>query len=303
MKLLSAEVVPLPKLAVQAPMLCPKLLADLDRRMVAHPSPRIGETFWGVVEVLHEMLLALKFDELEEQELSRRKRSILDRMELLMHRCATLNDYLGTLMQCSLPTQGKKNRNADAAKRRLDAHINRLYKIPINFVKHDGFGLSWIEMSQGKLQTHGYMVTGPIGNGMHGPIKFRRIGRDDPEGYSFALSLREVLPALYQMCDITQGALLDAGLFIEREASLPARDVRGDLVSKTLELLNQLPLHGFPDEYQARVPIFHLRNGSVGMTTSPLRKIPGTFRINSELRSVRKGGTYKIPYWQNNDFL
>src|SRR3546814_17215878 len=85
-------------------------------------------------------------------------------MELLRHRCGALNDYLGVLMRTLLPSEPgqKKNRDADAAKQRLDARINRLYKMPVNLIKHDGFGLTWIEMSVGDLATHGYMVKGPI---------------------------------------------------------------------------------------------------------------------------------------------
>ena len=303
MKRISAIGVPLPQLAVRASGLGHELMAVLDRSMVAHPSARVAESFWSVTEQLHEMLTALDFCGLDGQALARRRRSILGSMELLMHRCAALNDYFGVLMRTLLRSeQGQKSRNADAAKRRLDAHVNRLYKMPINLVKHDGFGLSWIEMGLGGLSTHGYMVAGPIGDGVHGPVKFRRPGRDDPEGYSFALTLREVLPAVYQMCAIVEEALEDAGLLTPAWKTSPSgRDVRGSLLPETLELLNQLPLRGFPDEDKARVPVFSLQGGAVMIRTTPLRKLPGSFRIQSELRSVRQGGTYKMPYWQNGE--
>lgn len=304
MKQLSANGSPLPMLALRALNLASEFVAVLDRNKVAHPATRIAESFWSVTERLHEMLTALDFGGLDGQAEARRKRSILGNMELLMHRCAALNDYLGVLMWTLLPsTPGrKKNRDADAAKRRLDTHINRLYKMPINLIKHDGFGLSWIEMSLGELATHGYMVAGPIGDGVQGPVKFRRPERDDPEGYSFALTLREVLPSLYQMCAIAEEALANAGILpTATKLSSTTRDARSSLLIETLELLNQLPLHGFPDEHRIRVPIFSLQGDAVTVRTAPLRKLPGTFRIQSELRSVRPGGTYKMPYWQGSE--
>ncbi|MBO9873530.1 MULTISPECIES: hypothetical protein [Xanthomonas] len=305
MKELSASGSPLPMLAVRAFHLAPNFVAALDKNKVAHPATRISESFWSVAEQLHEMLIALDFDGLDGQAEARRKRNILGSTELLMHRCAALNDYLGVLMRTLLPSvpERKMGADANAAKRRLDAHINRLYKIPINFIKHEGFGLSWIEMSFKDLVTHGYMVTGPIGDGVQGSVKFLRPGRDDPEGYSFALTLREVLPAMYQMCAIAEEVLADAGILptamIPLSAAYDASDARGILLVEMLELLNRLPLRGFPDEHRVRVPIFSLQGGSVTARTAPLRKLPGTFKIQSELRSVRKGGTYKLPYWKS----
>lgn len=302
MKQLSSNGTPLPRLVMRTSNLAPDTVALLDRKQLAHPSARIAESFWSVTEQLHEMLTALDFSGLDREALVRRKRSVLSGMELLMHRSAAVNDYLGGLMRVLLPSEeGQKNRDADAAKRRLDAHVNRIYKMPINMIKHDGFSLSWIEMSLGDLSTHGYMVAGPIGDGVHGPVKFRRPGRDDPEGYSFALTLREVLPALYQMCAIAEEAVEKAGLLAPVAEPSIARDIRAGLLTQTLELLNQLPFRGFPDEHQVRVPVFSLQEGAVMARTSPLRKLPGSFQIQSELRSVRKGGTYKVPYWTSTE--
>src|SRR3546814_16443798 len=89
--------------------------------------------------------------------------------------------------------------------------------MPVNLIKHDGFGLTWIEMSVGDLATHGYMVTGPLGDGVHGPVKFRRPERDDPEGHSFALRLREALPALYQRIALVEEALANEGTLTHSE--------------------------------------------------------------------------------------
>jgi hypothetical protein len=264
--------------------------------MLMRPSARIGETYWSVIELVHKALVDLRLEGLEGQEFDARQRSVLNLVELLMHRCAALNDYLGKLLQALLPAKGEGG--AEKTKERMDVQINRLYKIPINFVKHNSFTLNWVRMSQGNLYTLGYMVTGPVGGDVHGPIRFRRPGGDDPEGYSFALSLREVLPALYKMCDCAEDAVAHAGLFVEQDAPARGRDVRADLLLTTLELLNQLPLYGFPDEHRTRVPIFHIIDGAMAVTTSPLRIFPGAFRIESELRSVQAGASYKLPYWK-----
>src|SRR3546814_5796355 len=99
------------------------------------------------------------------------------------------------------------------------------------------------------------------------------------------------------MCAIGEEALANAGILTPGAKSPSvARDARASLLSETLELLNQLPFRGFPDEHQVRVPVFSLQDGAVMARTSPLRKLPGNFRIQSELRSVRQGGTYKMPY-------
>src|SRR3546814_14378515 len=122
------------------------------------------------------MLAALNFGNLDGQALARRKRSILGNMELLMHRCGALNDYLGVLMRTLLPREPgqKKNRDADAAKQRLDARINSLYKVPDNLIKQDGLRLTWIEMACGDLPRPGYMVTGHISDGAAVPTKINR---------------------------------------------------------------------------------------------------------------------------------
>lgn len=296
MKKLSGDQSPLPSLVVHTAELPKDIVTMLDRSNVAHPISKISDSFWSLIEQLHEIITSLDFGSLDGQLQARRKRSILGSTELLMHRCAALNEYLGLLAWILLPSMPgqKKNREAEAVKRRLDEQVNRLYKMPINFIKHDGFGLSWIEMSLGDLVTHGYTVTGPIGDGVQGPIKFRRLGRDDPEGYSFALTLREVLPAFYQMCATVEEALGKAGILtIASKKQSVVRDDRASLLYETLELLNQLPFRGFPDEHQVRVSVFSLLDGAVMARTSPLRKLPGTFRIQSEIRSARGGGSYQ----------
>lgn len=297
MKVLSASSSPLPSLAIRSQALAPEILATLDEHLIAYPSTRIGELFWNLTHLMHETLLALQPADLESRQIARRKRNILNNVELMMHWAAALNEYLGKLLQCSLPSSGKRNKSAQAVKERLDARIKQLFKMPINLVKHDSFGLSWIEMKQGEVATHGYLVTGPIGKGAFGPAKFKPRVTDSPEGYSFALILREVFIVPFEMSDIAEAALNDAGIFTgEVPAEIPRHISQEDL-PETLILLNNLPLRGFPDEDGRRVPIFELLNGSLTVTTALLRRLPGAFTITSELSSVRKGGTYKLPYF------
>lgn len=253
--------------------------------------------FWNLTHLMHSTLLALNFEGVESRQVTRRKRSILNNVELMMHWSAALNEYLGLLLLHSLPASGKKNKSAKAAKDRLDARIKQLFKMPINLVKHNSFGLSWIEMRQGELVTHGYFITGPIGKGTFGPVKFRPRDAGSPEGYSFALILREAFLVPFEMSDIAESFLDDAGLFTDQVPGAAARHVSQDDLSETLTLLNSLPLHGFPDEKGLRIPVFELAEGSLAMSTVPLRQLPGTVRITSELPMVRKGGTYKLPYF------
>lgn len=186
-----------------------------------------------------------------------------------MQRSASLNDYLGQLLQAPLPKgEGKKNRGADAVKRRLDAHVNRLFKMPINLVKHDGFDLLWIQMYRDYLAIHGYTLQGPLPNGVIGPIKFRRPNGDDPEGYSFALALREVLPSICLMCDIEEEVLAVEGLFEGvNQKNAAQNEERQALLSETLKALNKLPRRAFPDEADIRVPIFELQGQAVFAVT------------------------------------
>ena len=124
--------------------------------MAMPPGSWIGTAYWKVVKHLQACAAGLDFEGLIGGELNKCKRDILSWVELLMQRCASLDDYLGQLLQALLPKgEGKKNRGADAVKGRLDAHVNRLFKMPINLVKHDGFELLWIQMYRDDLVIHG----------------------------------------------------------------------------------------------------------------------------------------------------
>jgi len=257
--------------------------------------------FWNLTHLMHETLTALQLAGLDSRQIARRKRSVLNNVELMMHWAAALNEYLGRLLQRSLPSSGKKSKFAQAAKERLDARIKQLFKMPINLVKHDSFGLSWIEMKQGEISTHGYFVTGPIGKGAFGPAKFKPRIAGSPEGYSFALILREAFVVPFEMSDIAEIALNNADLFTGEIVAETPRHISQEYLPETLTLLNNLPLLGFPEEKGLRVPIFDLLDGSITVTTAPLRLSSGTFRITSELPPVRKGGTYKLPYFGRQD--
>jgi hypothetical protein len=102
------------------------------------------------------------------------------------------------------------------------------------------------------------------------------------------------------MADIAEAALDNAGLFTGEISAEAPRHINQEDLAETMTLLNNLPLRGFPDEDGRRVPIFELLNGSIASTSAPLRRLPGTFNITSELPSVRKGGTYKLPYFGNS---
>ena len=111
-------------------------------------------------------------------------------------------------------------------------------------------------------------MQGPLPNGVLGPLKFRRSNGDDPEGYSFALALREVLPSIYIMCVVTEEALAAEGLFegFNQKNAAQNEEIQA-LLSVTLEAFDKLPRRDLPDEAGIRVPTFELQGQAVFAVT------------------------------------
>lgn len=298
MKQISANASPLPRLAISGSTLEASVLGRIDEVPTARPAAYVTGVFWSFIELLYDTLRAFDFDSLEGQEAATRKRALLSNVELLMHRCSSMNDYLGKLMYAALPAEGKKNKSAYSVKKRLDYRIERLCKVPINLVKHEGFQLCWLEMRQGLIATHGYCVTGPVGGQQCASVKYRPSDAGSPEGYSFALILRDLLLAMFDMTDIAEAALADAGLFDAEVNPGKLTDARQAHLEQMLTLLNGLPLKGFPDEHGVRVPIYWLKLGAMYVTTKPLQMLAGTFRIQTELATVTPGMGYRLPYFR-----
>lgn len=294
MKPISSQNSPVPRLVTLSRSLNEATNAKLDDALVAPPTAHLSGTYWAVVELLDCILVAL--DEGGEKASLNAKRLILNNVELLLHRCTAFGDYLGQVLFFALPHTGKKNKAASATSDRIEYRIRKLCRLPVNLIKHSGFGMTWIEMDQGATRTSGYCISGPVAERMYAPSKFRTTAAENPEAYSFAYALRELFLSVYDMADIAEAALSQAGLFQHSTADSGLKDTRQAQLQGMVDRLNALPLFGFPDEHGARVPVFSLEREMLLVTTKPLRKLPGAFRIQTELRSVEAGMTYKLPY-------
>lgn len=207
---------------------------------------------------------------------------------------------MGQFLYFALPHNGKKNKAAAAVSDRIEYRIKRVCKIPVNLIKHSGFGMTWVDMSQGNTGTSGYCVSGPVAERTYAPSKFRASAGDNPEAYSFAYALRECFISIYDMADITENALTHAGLLQRSAVEFKLKDARREQLQEMLNRLNCLPLNGFPDEHGARVPAFSLEGEALYATTRALRQLPGTFHIKTELRNVDIGMSYKLPYFRSD---
>lgn len=294
MKLISSQISPVPRLVILSKNLDEATNAKLDTALVAPPTAHLSGTYWAVVELLDCILIAI--DEGGENATPNAKRLILNNVELLLHRCTAFGDYLGQVLFFALPHIGKKNKAAGAISDRIEYRIKKLCRLPVNLIKHSGFGMTWIEMSQGAARTSGYCVSGPVAERMYAPSKFRTTAAENPEAYSFAYALRELFLSVYDMADIAEAALSQAGLLQQATMEPGLKDARQEQLQGMVDRLNALPLFGFPDEHGVRAPIFSIERGMLFVKTKPLRQLPGSFRIQTELRSVEAGMTYKLPY-------
>lgn len=295
MKPISSQNSPVPRLVILSRNLDEATNAKLDTALVARPTAHLSGAYWAVVELLDCILVAIS--EGGEEATPNAKRLILNNVELLLHRCTAFGDYLGQVLFFALPHIGKKNKAASAINDRIEYRITKLCRLPVNLIKHSGFGMTWIEMSQGATRTSGYCVAGPVAERMYAPSKFRTTTAENPEAYSFAYALRELFLSVYDMADIAEAALSQADLLQQSTMESGLKDARQAQLQGMVDRLNALPLFGFPDEHGARVPIFSLEREMLLVTTKPLRQLPSTFRIQTELRNVQAGTTYKLPYF------
>jgi hypothetical protein len=251
-----------------------------------------------ITDRLYAILDGLPFASMDDSQQNDRRKRILDNVELLMHRLASLNDYLGQLLRTALPSTGKKNRPAATAKERLDAEVELRFKAPVNLVKHHSFSLRWIEAYTDKERTKGFFVSGIIGKDLTGPANHRLGNRAVQEGYSFAVILREALAVMFRMADITEQALREAGLFDATEPSPWVPDeAKLQELRMTLRLLNALPVRCFPNEHGHRA-LEYTMEGNAILAARTLRLSDfRSCRFSCELGRVEGGKSYRPPYW------
>ncbi|WP_036171313.1 hypothetical protein [Noviluteimonas dokdonensis] len=234
----------------------------------------------------------LDFEGLESPEIEGRKAEVFNYLELLFHRSAALGEYLGDIVKACLGGSKK----AHQVKRAIDFRIERLFKMPINTIKHSSFDFCWINMHDALSATFGYSITGPTEEKIYAPIKFRKKDKNSPEAYSMALVLRDYLLSLYDMTALVEQSLIEAGL-AHKGACPNQHGADQAMISELIEGLNTLPLHGFPDEAGNRIPIYSISDGALTVVMRPLRMLTGQVKIQSEIRSVSSGVSYKLPYF------
>lgn len=302
---------PLPSLYVRAGSLSPEVAERLNDKLLPGFSSAVYEYFWGLVEKLNAVLLALPDANLPLTDRGEARLIVIELIKAIMHEIAALSEYLGDALAIVLPAIGKRNKEASLAKAQMSSIVNPLFKAPINLIKHERFRLLWVELSTASIVTAGYCLVGIVEPREEGSSVTRRLGPasrrrhtasglDFAEGYSFAYVLREVLPTVYKLCDVTENALATAKLFKVGDVGgtpHPAGS-RAILLNGVLASLAALSRYGFPNEKGIRLPqlVRHNQGVCVG-TTFKLREFKHGFKVSSELGTNIKGEGAYLPYW------
>lgn len=257
----------------------------------------VSDYFWDMTRKLELILLDLPFASLQRAETSAARERILECIKSLMHDLAALTEYLGDVLAHVLPHTGKKNKAAQRAKDQMEFAVNRLFKIPINLVKHARFKLHWLERYTASELTAGFFVSGMIRQGTKGPASYKY---PVEEGYSFALLLRTVLPTIFRLCEIAESALAEAKLF-QNGASPSAVALDSEKASRlqfVTERLAALPIRCFPNEHHLRVPQLAFDGKRLFVqSTFRLLDFKAGSKFTFEMGSVAAGEKFKVPYW------
>ena len=291
-----------PKLSVDDVALIKDTVAKINRAQIARPGTFVAKTYWDVVETLADMLEILEIRSSDIQDRDRRHRSILRLSEILMLRCTSLSDYLGQLLTAcafsGVDNELKQCRHAIAER------LGRNVRVPINKTKHDGFTLAPIVLTNGMASVPGFVVYGPLQDGLSGPLSFsRKHGAGTPEGFSLPLFMRQVLANIFAMTDIARDQLTRWGSIdtspnpalaqnpnVERVASL----------SGILDRLNAQPFYGFEGEHDIRSPKFLIAEDTLYMQSAQTKRLRGKVIVNFQLPYVHAGAKFQMPYWKGS---
>lgn len=290
-----------PKLSIDGASLTPEALSRIDTKQIARPASLLAKIYWDIVEILDDMLDLLDALNDSGEASSRKHRAALRHAELMMLRCTSLNDYLRKLLAACAPENGKKD--LDQCCNAIEARLGRSIKVPLNKIKHDGFTLALIMLTNGVASVPGFVVYGPLPDGAAGPLaRSAKHGAGTSEGYSLPLFMRRVLALVFEMSDLARDQLLKWGAINKpldaAEAHNP-NDVRIKSLPATLERLNALPVHGFKGEEQTRSPVFQIQDGTLTMQQIRTKSLKGTVRVHFELPAVQAGSSFYMPYWKN----
>ena len=297
MPLLSDADSPLPPLCSASRLLRAEIQERLDQKLIPRIGPAVSGHFWELVKKLDSMLRDIPFASHQRGlEAGEQREGLLRTMQAIMHDMSAFNEYLGAVLAVALAQIGKKNKAANHAKDKLEALVNRNFKVPINLVKHSSFRLHWLECFTEAEMTTGFVVGGIVEPKLHGPASH---SAPVAEGYSFAFILREVLPTFFQLCAVAEEALRQAQLFdpVGKDLEPGKRAFDTALLGRVLSRLAALPIRGFPNEAGVRVPQLVLQGTALAYGPQPrLLAFKHEFRVSYEVPALQ-GQSYRIPYW------
>lgn len=291
-----------PKLSVDDVALAEATVAKINRAQIARPGTFIAKTYWDVVETLADMLDSLEAYSPDIQDRDRKHRSVLRLAEILMLRCTSMNDYLGHLLTACVPegSDGELKQCQQAIGDRLGRNI----RIPINKTKHNGFTLAPIVLTNGMASVPGFVVYGPLQDGLSGPLSFsRKHGGGTPEGFSLPLFMRQVLATIFAMTDIARDQLGRWGSIDTSSNTALAQNPNVERVaslSGMLDRLNAQPFYGFEGEHSTRSPKFLIAEGTLCMQSVQTKRLRGKVNVNFQLPYVHAGAKFQMPYWKES---
>lgn len=288
-----------PKLSVDGHALPSDTLTLLDREHLAHPSSLLAKLYWDVVEILDDMLDLLAGTGLGSPLTDPKHRAVLRHAELLMLRSMSLHEYLGELLITCAPASAKHE--LGACRKALANQFGRDIRVPLNKVKHNGFTLAPITMTNPVTSVPGFVVHGPIGEGMAGPLSFsEKHGANTREGYSLPLFMRRAFALLFELTDLALEPLVRWGAIRSdaetRKAHNP-NDARMKTLPGVVERLNALPRHGFMGEHETPSPVFDLGYNSLFMELGRTKKLRGHVRLQFQIPAIHQGAVIQMPYW------
>ena len=290
-----------PKLSVDDVALAEDTVAKINREQIARPGTFIAKTYWDVVETLADMLDILEIHSPDIQDRDRRHRSALRLSEILMLRCTSMSDYLGQLLTACAPS-GVDN-ELKQCRQAIAERLGRNVKVPINKTKHAGFTLAPIVLTNGVASVPGFVVCGPLQDGLSGPLSFSsKHGAGTPEGFSLPLFMRQVLANIFAMTDIARDRLTKWGSIDTSQDAALAQNPNVERVaslSGMLDRLNAQPFYGFEGEHTTRSPTFLIAEGTLCMQSAQTKRLRGKVIVNFQIPSVNAGAKIQMPYWKN----
>ena len=284
-----------PKLTLDCLDLKDDLLEKIHAEQVARPAGYTSKIFWDVIEVVSDILGSLEsFDQISGD---RKHRTALRLVEILMLRCSSLNEYLGRLLTICAPADQSGLKQARDA---MSVCLGQGIKVPINKIKHNGFSLAPIVLTNGVAQVLGFVVYGPLENGVSGPLSHsKKHGGGTPEGYSLPLFMRTVIAMIFRMTDIASKRLSEWGSYELGKVTsqkLNPNTARVMELPNILDRLNSLPFHGFMGEHNQRAPRFSVVDGTLNMQMARVHRLRGRVSVHFQVTSV--SGQEQLPYWK-----